>query len=1252
MSNPRPITVLHVSDPQFGKNHRFGRLAPDMTPDESFDTLLSRLKSDLDLLREERHGLRPDLFIITGDLAEWGLKSEFEQALPFLVEITDHLELSRERVAIIPGNHDINRRACESYFNDCEANEEEPRTPYWPKWRHYHWFFSQFFRDVPGFDFTEDEPWTIFEVPDLKVVIAGLNSTMRESHRDEDHYGWVGEAQLRWFAERLKRYREEGWFRIGAVHHNVRRGEVADDENLRDADDLNQFVGPYLNCLLHGHTHHAKWDRLREGVPILSTGSAALEKDVRPEDVPNQYQVIQFWPDRLKRWARQYEASRKGWIGDTRASETGDDWREEHKVAFRDVTAAFPPANPGTDVGTGESVDGSEKARREAHGREHALSRDDFLSRVEEVTRLKSPDARLDRIRAADPPIEYLRVTKREEGFARTYPLAAVAGGVDGERLEQFLIVHRRYRATDTGVTSVLVYGGERAAAELEERAARERVQLVSFTEYQGLIDFRHFVEQQTARLQSDQAYPPSLYVPQRMRYRVGEEDRSSDDALGTIESWLVQSGRFVLVLGDFGTGKTFLMRELARRLGATDSPLVPIRIELRKLEKAQGLNELVAQHFANAGMERIDLPAFRYMLEQGLLALLFDGFDELALRVTYERAADHLDTLLQAARGDARVVVASRTQHFVSDRQVLTALGEKLDAVVGRRIVRLAAFDRGQIRQFFINLLGSAQQADDRMSLLDDIKDLAGLSANPRMLAFISTLEPEDLQKARDAEGEITAARLYELILTKWLKYEFERQSPPGAVPVLSEDDRWAAVTQIALHLWERTEAGVAVGDLTQAAAFAAERLADLKLDVDVATHQVGSGTLLVRDENGNFSFLHQSILEWLVARKSADQLLAGGSATALRARSISTLMADFLRDLAGHAVTSNWARQVLAGEASDVEKRNALLVLERLEEEIHEPVDLADKTLAGADLSKQDLSGARLTGADLTNALLVDTILNHADLSDAVLRDADLTRAKLHKASLRRADLAGARLLGADLTGVTLESANLRRAKLIGAVVDREELYSADTYGAALPDHAAVLPWLDSALGPLASVAWSPSKGKLDGQLLASGGDDNTVRLWEVESGRELRRLEGHSGSVQSVAFSPDGQRLASGGHDDTVRLWEVESGRELRRLEGHSSWVLSVAFSPDGQRLASGGRDNTVRLWEWQSGEMLIALGHVADGWVAFTASGRYRFGGEVSGQFWHSIALCRFELGELDPYLPLRMAEDEVIIRRGS
>ncbi len=82
-----------------------------------------------------------------------------------------------------------------------------------------------------------------------------------------------------------------------------------------------------------------------------------------------------------------------------------------------------------------------------------------------------------------------------------------------------------------------------------------------------------------------------------------------------------------------------------------------------------------------------------------------------------------------------------------------------------------------------------------------------------------------------------------------------------------------------------------------------------------------------------------------------------------------------------------------------------------------------------------------------------------------------------------------------------------------------------------------------------------------------------------------RIIRTLTGHSNKVTSVAFSPDGRILASGSDDHTIKLWDLQTGLQIVTLCGHESYVQSVAFSPDGKTLVSGGYDNTVKVWQVQ-------------------------------------------------------------------
>ncbi|MHC5739115.1 protein kinase domain-containing protein [Nostoc sp.] len=132
--------------------------------------------------------------------------------------------------------------------------------------------------------------------------------------------------------------------------------------------------------------------------------------------------------------------------------------------------------------------------------------------------------------------------------------------------------------------------------------------------------------------------------------------------------------------------------------------------------------------------------------------------------------------------------------------------------------------------------------------------------------------------------------------------------------------------------------------------------------------------------------------------------------------------------------------------------------------------------------------------------------------------------------------------------------------------------------------------------------SVAFSPQ-----GQLLASASYDRTIRLWQIEgSPREIQNrpcysllstLSGHAWAVLTVAFSPDGQILATGSDDNTIKLWEVNTGQLICTLVGHSWSVVAVAFTADGETLLSASCDKTVKLWRVSTAEEIVTLsGHI--------------------------------------------------------
>ncbi|MCL6436478.1 MAG: protein kinase [Leptolyngbyaceae cyanobacterium HOT.MB2.61] len=116
-------------------------------------------------------------------------------------------------------------------------------------------------------------------------------------------------------------------------------------------------------------------------------------------------------------------------------------------------------------------------------------------------------------------------------------------------------------------------------------------------------------------------------------------------------------------------------------------------------------------------------------------------------------------------------------------------------------------------------------------------------------------------------------------------------------------------------------------------------------------------------------------------------------------------------------------------------------------------------------------------------------------------------------------------------------------------------------------------------------------------DSQILASCSDDDTVKVWELATGKLLLNLKGHTRDVNSVVISADGKLLASGSEDRTVILWQLATGEALKTFQGLAGMIRSVALSPDGQILASGGLDNQIKLWSLKTGGQIrtFAKGH---------------------------------------------------------
>jgi WD40 repeat protein len=152
----------------------------------------------------------------------------------------------------------------------------------------------------------------------------------------------------------------------------------------------------------------------------------------------------------------------------------------------------------------------------------------------------------------------------------------------------------------------------------------------------------------------------------------------------------------------------------------------------------------------------------------------------------------------------------------------------------------------------------------------------------------------------------------------------------------------------------------------------------------------------------------------------------------------------------------------------------------------------------------------------------------------------------------------------------GLDIDPAGKLLSVQLGETVGNVQVWELDT-GRRLPVDISHPPALRGA------AEFDPARGRL-----LTAGADGRVRIWDVDSGESLMRLEEHDGAAESAVWSPDGAWIATGDAGGTIRLWDAATGDIRLRLPGHAGFVLSLSFSPDGRRLISSDDRGDVRVW----------------------------------------------------------------------
>jgi WD40 repeat protein len=301
----------------------------------------------------------------------------------------------------------------------------------------------------------------------------------------------------------------------------------------------------------------------------------------------------------------------------------------------------------------------------------------------------------------------------------------------------------------------------------------------------------------------------------------------------------------------------------------------------------------------------------------------------------------------------------------------------------------------------------------------------------------------------------------------------------------------------------------------------------------------------------------------------------------------------------------------------------------LEAAEEKAAEDRAAADKTFnVLSALAKGDWKTVLTLDPDNSKGLQMQAAAEKAVAEKAAAEKADAEKAVAEKAAVITAAVKSALSKGNWRGALALDPDNSEglRMKLAAETGITPQPKPPESQ----PEPKRQVRVLEGHSGGVNCVAFSP-----DGKQIVSSSDDQTIKIWDAETGVEIKTLAGHYSSIYSVAFStdgkrivsgsedqiivwdantgialqtlpvgslmcvafsPDSKRIVSGGTNNTVNVWDVNTGKELGTLKGHLSAVRSVAFSFDGRRIVSGSLDNTIKIWNAHSGQLIKTItGH---------------------------------------------------------
>ena len=674
-------------------------------------------------------------------------------------------------------------------------------------------------------------------------------------------------------------------------------------------------------------------------------------------------------------------------------------------------------------------------------------------------------------------------------------------------------------------------------------------------------------------------------------------------------------------LLGDVGAGKTTTSILLTRKLlelrhAGEDVPL-PIFFDLRNLSMSNALSDgidaslqtILARLLASSTESAISVEQFKDAVRTERTLIIIDSLDEVLVHLEpgdgHRLIRSLLDILTLTAHGDdrgnprTRLLLACRTQYFRSVEEKFSFFDtQRRHRVRGSAytVFTLLPFDEKQIRDYLHANLKD-ENTDQLLLTIRSVHNLRELASQPVLLDMIRETLPTT-NKALTEGRTVRSVDLYESFVSQWLRRDDGKHN-------IIADHKLLLMTHLAWEVWRS-------GSRTWSASWMEEWMLEFidshekmkrhytAWEPDLWKQDLRTATFLTL-RNNTFSFAHSSLLEYFLAVRLSDSLLADSPEDALAAWDITRpssesfgfftgLVARFDDTTRSQAIT----RLERVGRYGNTNARRNVFsyILQAMEQAVPHPLpstlDLSDTDLRGWTIGSKrfhlDLSGVPLRGARLDDARIDHVRLDRADVSGASMRRTLYEHCTLTHTNFTDADLSGTVFRHCDLEEANLADACRHRTQLLHTFP--ADLRLTDVLTAPAPQHGlsdehSEIHVFGGHSDTITAMEWAP-----EADFILTGSDDGNACIWDATTGENILALH-HDKAVNAVAWSPDGEYILTGSEDSKATVWDAESGGHLHTLN-HGERILSVSWLDKGHTIRTGSADGTIRLWNAETGD----------------------------------------------------------------